>query len=65
MTIDSVEAGRMAGELANKILQGTSPSKLPIQEMQRSKIIINTRAAGLLGLTIPKNVQDAAHKVYQ
>ena len=65
MTIDSVEAGRMAGELANKIVQGTSPSQLPIQEMQRSRIIINTRAAGLLGLTIPKNVQDAAHKVYQ
>jgi putative ABC transport system substrate-binding protein len=65
MTIDSVEAGRMAGDLANKIVQGTSPSKLPVQEMKRPKLIINTRAAGLLGLTIPRNVLDAAHKVYQ
>jgi putative ABC transport system substrate-binding protein len=65
MTIDSVEAGRMAGDLANKIVQGTPPSRLPVQEMQRSKIIINTRAAGLLGLTIPRDVQNAAHKVYQ
>ncbi|HSE39542.1 MAG TPA: ABC transporter substrate binding protein [Acidobacteriota bacterium] len=65
MTIDSVEAGRMAGDLANKIVQGTPLSKLPVQEMKRPKIIINTRAAGLLGLTIPKNVLDAAHKVYQ
>jgi putative ABC transport system substrate-binding protein len=65
MTIDSTEAGRMAGDLANKIKQGTPPSKLPIQEMQRPKIIINTRAAGLLGLTFPQNILNAAHKVYQ
>ncbi len=65
MTFDAVEAGRLAGDLANKILQGTPPSNLSVQEMQRPKIIINTRAAGLLKLTIPKNIQDAAHKVYQ
>jgi putative ABC transport system substrate-binding protein len=65
MTIDSIEAGRMAGDLANKIKQGTPPSKLPVQEMQRPKMIINTRAAGLLGLTFPENVLNAAHKVYQ
>lgn len=65
MSFDPVEAGRTAGDLANKILQGTSPSKLQIQELQHPKIIINTRAAGLLKLTIPKNIQDAASKVYQ
>jgi putative ABC transport system substrate-binding protein len=65
MTFDPVEAGRNAGDVANKILQGTQPSKLQIQELQRPKIIINTRAAGLLKLTIPKNIQDAASKVYQ
>jgi ABC-type uncharacterized transport system substrate-binding protein len=65
MTFDPVEAGRTAGDVANKILQGTPPSKLQIQELQRPKIIINTRAAGLLKLTIPKNIQDAASKVYQ
>jgi ABC-type uncharacterized transport system substrate-binding protein len=65
MTFDAVEAGRTAGDVANKILQGTPPSKLQIQELQRPKIIINTRAAGLLKLTIPKNIQDAASKVYQ
>ncbi len=65
MTIDSVEAGRMAGDLANKITQGTLPSKLPVLEMQRPKLIINTRAAGLLGITIPTSVLDAANKVYQ
>jgi putative tryptophan/tyrosine transport system substrate-binding protein len=65
MSFDPVEAGRTAGDVANKILQGTPPSKLQIQELQHPKIIINTRAAGLLKLTIPKNIQDAASKVYQ
>jgi putative tryptophan/tyrosine transport system substrate-binding protein len=65
MAFDPVEAGRTAGDVANKILQGTPPSKLQILEMQHPKIIINTRAAGLLKLTIPKNIQDAASKVYQ
>jgi putative ABC transport system substrate-binding protein len=65
MTFDPVESGRTAGDIANKILQCTTQAKLEIQEMHRPKIIINTRAAGLLKLTIPKNIQDAASKVYQ
>jgi putative ABC transport system substrate-binding protein len=62
---DSVEAGKNAGDLANKILAGTPPAKLPIIELKRPKVIINLKAAGLLGLTIPKNVQNAASKIYQ
>jgi ABC-type uncharacterized transport system substrate-binding protein len=62
---DTIEAGRMAGDLANKILQGTQPSKLPVQEILKPRVILNLKAASLLGLTIPKNVQDAASKVYQ
>lgn len=65
MATDALEAGKSAGDLANKILGGTSPSKLPVIVLKKSKIIINLKAAGLLGLTIPKNVQDAASKVYQ
>jgi putative tryptophan/tyrosine transport system substrate-binding protein len=62
---DNVEVGRMAGDLANKILQGTPTSKLPVQQVQRPKIIINLKAASLLGLTIPQNLQNAASKIYQ
>jgi ABC-type uncharacterized transport system substrate-binding protein len=62
---DSIEAGKVAGEMANKILQGTSVSNIPIQQLQKLKIILNLRAAGLLGLTIPQNILNAASKVYQ
>jgi len=63
--VDTVETGRMAGDFANKILQGTPTSKLPFREIEKSKIVINLKAAGLLGLEIPRNIQDAASKVYQ
>jgi putative ABC transport system substrate-binding protein len=65
MVVDPLDAGKTAGDVANKILAGTPTSKLPVIEQKKFKIIINTKAAGLLGLTIPKNVQDAASKVYQ
>src|SRR5262249_14407176 len=65
LSADAIEAGRTAGDIANKVLQGTAPSKLPVQELSKPKIIINLKAAGLLGLTIPKNVQDGASKIYQ
>jgi ABC-type uncharacterized transport system substrate-binding protein len=62
---DSIEAGREAGEMANKILQGTPPSGIPIQQLKKLRIILNIKAAGLLGLTIPQNILNAASKVYQ
>ena len=64
-SVDTVETGRVAGEIANKILKGTPTSKVPVQELQKPKIIINLKAAALLGLTIPRNLQDAAAKVYR
>lgn len=65
LSVDAVEVGRAAGELANKILQGTPASKLSIPQLQKPKIILNLKAAALLNLNIPRNIQDAASKVYQ
>jgi putative tryptophan/tyrosine transport system substrate-binding protein len=64
-SVDPVETGRLAGELANKVLEGTPTNRIPFQESQKPKVIINLKAAALLGLTIPKNLQDAASKIYQ
>jgi len=65
LSVDAVEVGRAAGDLANKILQGTPASKLSTPELQKPKIILNLKAAGLLNIIIPRNIQDAASKVYQ
>ena len=64
-SVDPIETGRLAGELANKVLEGTPTNKLSFQESQKPKVIINMKAAALLGVTIPKNLQDAASKIYQ
>jgi len=65
LSVDAVEVGRAAGDLANKILQGTPASRLSTPELQKPKIILNLKAAGLLNIIIPRNIQDAASKVYQ
>lgn len=65
LSADNVEAGKIAGDLANQILQGTPPSRIAPQSMQKPRVIINLKAADLLGLTIPKNVQNSASKIYQ
>jgi putative ABC transport system substrate-binding protein len=63
--VDTIETGRIAGEMANKILEGTPTSRVPVQELARPKVIINLKAASLLGLKIPENLQNAASKIYQ
>ncbi|HJZ11984.1 MAG TPA: ABC transporter substrate binding protein [Acidobacteriota bacterium] len=65
LVTDPVEAGKAAGDLANQILKGATPAKLSIPELQKPKVILNLKAAGLLGLSIPKNVQNAAAKIYE
>lgn len=63
--VDTIETGRIAGEMANRILEGTPPSRVPVQELPKPKVIINMKAAALLGLDIPQNLQNAASKIYQ
>ncbi len=65
LSVDAIEVGRAAGDLANKILQGTPVSKLSTPDLQKPKIILNLKAAGLLNISIPRNIQDTASKVYQ
>jgi putative ABC transport system substrate-binding protein len=57
ITVDAVEIGRLAGDLANKILQGNAPSKLSGLEPGKPRFILNIRSANILGLSIPKQFQ--------
>ena len=63
--VDTIETGRIAGEMANKILEGTPTARVPVQELSKPKVIINMKAASILGLNIPQNLQNAASKIYQ
>lgn len=47
-----------AGEYIDRILRGTRPSEIPIEEPTEPEIILNLQTAQMLGLEIPNSLRD-------
>ena len=62
---DSADSYRLVAWYVDKILKGTKPADLPVQQPMRFELIINLKTANQIGITIPQWVLMQAQKVIQ
>jgi putative ABC transport system substrate-binding protein len=59
------ESGRLSAKHVQRVLAGTSPKDLPVENVDRLELVLNLRTARELGLAIPRQIRLRADRVIE
>jgi putative ABC transport system substrate-binding protein len=60
---DNTDLWRRAADFVDKILKGTKPSDIPVEQPKKFEFIVNLKTAKQIGVTIPPNLLARADRV--